>query len=132
MEVESMGTVHIKVTAEKSEMEFEWQGDDAAIRNVMEAVKRTAEVGGITPQAYTHSVLKHLPALTKKGEEATQEAVMMAVLHLILTLPAERSGRPGLIADYAADEDINAVFTCSNQDFSVRLDGVYTGEHLIQ
>jgi hypothetical protein len=124
--------MHIKIAAEKSEIGFEWKGDDEAIRNVMKAVKRTAEVGGITPETYTHSVLKNLPVLMKTKDETTQETLMMAILHLVLTTSAKESGRPGLIADYAADEDINAVITCANQDFTIRLDGVCTGEHLIQ
>ena len=125
-----MGTMHIKITGTK--MAFVWEGDDAAIRNVMEATKSMAATGDETPEVYAQSVLKNLPALMKEKDEIVQQHLMMAILYLVLMIPADKSGRPGCVGDYAADEDINAVITCNEQKYTVRLDGVYTGEHLIQ
>ena len=123
-----MGTMRIKITG--TGMAFTWEGDDDAIRNVMEATQRMAAAGDSTPETYAQSVLKNLPALAEEKDETVQQHLMMAILYLVLMIPAD--GCPGRVGDYAADEDINAVITTKDQGYTVRLDGVYTGEHSIQ
>jgi hypothetical protein len=86
-----MGTMRIKITG--TGMAFTWEGDDDAIRNVMEATQRMAAAGDSTPETYAQSVLKNLPALAKEKDEIVQQHVMMAILYLVLMVPADKSGR---------------------------------------
>lgn len=124
-----MGKMSIAVDAKSGgkncAFKFVWEGDDAAIQNIMSQVERVAARVGVTAQQFTHSTLKHLPAMRLRKNKNEQQLQMMALVYIILKLSIE--GRPGLICDYAADEDIQGKVVIADDDFRVEVGGKYVG-----
>jgi len=127
-----MGKMSIAVDAEgadkKCAFKFIWEGDDTAIQNIIRTVERVAAGAGVTAKQFTHSCLKHLPAIGLRENEGEQQFQMMAILYTVLKLPMpENAGRPGEVHDYAADEDISATLTVGDKAVKVEINGEYIG-----
>ena len=101
-----MGKMAIHVDADtdgkKFEFAFNWEGDDAAIENVMNSMQKLADHAGTSPEALAHSFLRHLPTTGLRTDPGQQEVQMMAILYAVLQMPTNLPDRPGAIYNYAA------------------------------
>ena len=120
-----MGKMNIAVDArggdKKCAFNFNWEGDDAAIRSIISGIEKSAALAGVTTRQLTQSYLKHLPAMGLRKNKNEQRIQMVAILYIILNLSIE--GRPGLVRDYAAAEDIHAKLFIADGDFRAEFGG---------
>ena len=120
-----MGKMSIAVDArggdKKCAFNFTWEGDDAATRSIISGIEKSAALAGVTTRQLTHSYSKHLPAMGLLKNKNEQQIQMVAILYIILNLSIE--GRPGLVRDYAADEDIHARLVIADGNFRAEVGG---------
>jgi hypothetical protein len=119
-----MGKMHIAVDAKSGDIKcafkFRWEGDDAAIRDLMSRIEKEAASIGVTAQQFTDSCVKQLPATGLRENENEQQSQIAAIAYTILKLPIEGSG--GLVCDYVAtDGDIQAEVFIADGDFRVEV-----------
>jgi hypothetical protein len=79
--------------------------------------ERSRLARGLAP---THSTLVHLPQTGLMEDPGAQQVQKMAILYVILNSPLDR---PGAIYQYAADEEITAVLTVSEDKLFITCDG---------
>jgi hypothetical protein len=98
-----MGTIAVSVDGDPI---FNWQGDEAAITQLMEAFPSAAERVGLTPNKFAQACVSHLSSdiLHKQGAVG-QKMQMMGVVWLILDQNTNNAEHPGKIRDYAAITD---------------------------
>ena len=77
---------------------FTWDGDEAAVLNILVDFPRGAQGVGLSPQAFADNLIVHL----KKGsllaeDQVGQETQMMGVIWRILTAETGLAERPGKI-----------------------------------
>ena len=120
-----MGKMSISVDAsggdKKCAFNFNWEGDGAAIRSIISGIEKSAALAGVTTRQLTPASLKHLPARGLRENKNEQQIQMVAILYMLLSLSIE--GRPGLVRDYAADEDIHAKLFIADGDFRAEFGG---------
>jgi hypothetical protein len=97
----AIGTGAIAVSVDGRPL-FTWDGDDGAIRKVLEEFPRIAENTGMTADALAMNCI----AYTRGGgllenTPAGRQVQMMAVIWYILGRPTNHLEHPGKIADYA-------------------------------
>ena len=130
-----MGKITVTISdkaSKKDPLVFEWEGDDTAIRNVMQTIDKIAKQGGVSPDKFTQAALKHLPMMGWSDNEIIKRGQVMAVLYIVLNLPTRSEDRPGSVYNYAASEDINADLSIENNQIVASLKGAYTGDDSLQ
>ncbi len=115
--------VDAKVEGKACDFTFEWEGDDDEIQNVMEFIDRVADAAKVTPEAFTHSALHHLPNTGVLEDPGQKQAQMMAILYTVLQLPTGQPDRPGSIYNYAASESIDVTLTVRDEGVNVSISG---------
>jgi hypothetical protein len=111
--------IDIEIGSKDFKSEFEWQGGEHEIRNVINLVERMADNSGISCEAFTHSTLRYMSSVGWRSDPNEQEAQKMAVLYTVLQWPTDR----GAICNYAAREDIEAVLMVRDAVVTVQLKG---------
>ena len=87
---------------------FTWEGDESAVKNILEAVPRAAKHVGLDVQSFAGSCLSHLVAGGKLlSDPIGQEMQMMTVIWAIVTQSTNNPKHPGKIGDYVATTDID-------------------------
>ncbi len=119
--------IDIEVGSKDFKSDVEWQGGEPEIQNVMNFVDRTANNIGLTKEAFTHSALRYMSSLGWRSDPNEQESQMMAVLYTVLLSPMPH--RPGVIYNYAAREDIEAVLIVRDAVVTVQLKGKLMGSN---
>jgi hypothetical protein len=94
--------------------------ETAVLEHVMTFIDNMAVDNKVTPEQITHSTLAHLPETGLMEEPGAQQVQMMAILYVVLNSPLNR---PGAIYQYAADEEITAVVTVSEDRVYIDLEG---------
>jgi hypothetical protein len=125
-----MGKMSIAVDAKGGgkRVKFVWEGDDAAIRNIMSAVEEFATSNGVTAKQLSQGALKHFPVMGWREKESERQFQMMTILYAVLKLPMPKNaGRPGEVHNYAADEDISATLTVGDKAVHAEINGEYIG-----
>jgi hypothetical protein len=122
-------TIHVdaKVEGKSTEFTFNWEGDDPEIKNVMEFIEQRADEANITPETFTHSTLRELPATGLLKEPGAQQVQMMAILYTVLQMPTRSPDRPGSIYNYAASENIDATLIVGDKGVSGHIEGRHLG-----
>jgi hypothetical protein len=123
----AMGKMKISIDAEvegkRLEFSFTWDGDDNAIGKVSRFIEWLADQEGVTPEALTQAVLRHLPATGVMDDPGRREVQKMAILYMILQLPTRDSDRPGAIYNYAGREDIKAQLQVRDKEVTASIEG---------
>jgi hypothetical protein len=86
---------------------FSWEGDEAAVTEVLETIPVMADRCGMSPGELADHCMHQL--LTDRKLEAdsedAQELHMLGIVWSILQLDSENADHPGKIADYAGAVD---------------------------
>jgi hypothetical protein len=85
---------------------FNWQGDEAAVANILEAFPRGAKGVGQSAEAFAQTCMYHLlDGRLASSDKVGQEMQMMGVTWLILTRDTGHPDHPGKIGDYVPHTD---------------------------
>lgn len=99
---------------------FDWQGNKDEISDLMEIVEDAAYANKVTPEQFTRGTLKILPLVGVPTEPVARRGAMNAILWLVLQCPTAPS-RPGIVADYAADEHIEVDIEMHDGEITLNL-----------
>jgi hypothetical protein len=94
---------------------FRWEGNDAAIADIVSRFPETAKEVGETPDSMSNTCIGHLDDLSKLDDEEAKELIMTAVIWRILIHDAPSECGGGTIGDYASWREIKV-------DFCIALD----------
>jgi hypothetical protein len=98
-----MGTIAVSVDGRPI---FSWDGDEDAIKNVIDNFPIGAEGVGLSAIDFATACIAHLSGRAlRKQERVGQEMQMMGVIWFILQMDTDKAGRPGKIKDYAENTD---------------------------
>lgn len=98
-----MGTIAVSVDGRPI---FSWDGDEDAIKNVIDRFSIGAEAIGHSADDLASHAIAHLSGRElHMKERVEQEMQMMGVIWFILQTDTDKAGRPGKIKDYAANTD---------------------------
>jgi hypothetical protein len=119
-EHDEMSTMNITVGGKPF---FTWDGDEAAVLNILDDFPSGAQGVGLSPQAFADNLIVHL----KKGsllaeDQVGQEMQMMGVIWRILTAETGLAERPGKIGDYAANTDFDVDIEIGPQSYKLHVD----------
>jgi hypothetical protein len=86
---------------------FDWNGDEAAVANILKQFPRGARGVGFEPDKFAQACVHYLESLPRRGpgNPVSQEMQMMGVTWLILTRDTGNPDRPGKIGDYVPHTD---------------------------
>ena len=115
-----MGTIKVTVNGKPA---FSWEGDESAIRNILEQFPVGARGVGMTPRALADNCVGHF---LRKGkplakDQVGQEMQMMGVLWHILQAESSNAEHPGKIANYAGIVDFAVDLLPSPKGFSANI-----------
>jgi hypothetical protein len=92
-----MATITISVDGNEI---FSWDGDDASIKNILEAFPRAARHVDLTPHELADNCIAHLRSgQLCSANSVGQEMQMMGVIWHILEAETDHPEHPGRIAD---------------------------------
>jgi hypothetical protein len=100
-----MSTMKIAVDGE---LIFNWDGDEAAVQNILERFPHGARSVGVTPEALADASIMHLNNDSfLSADSVGQEMQMMGVIWRILTSETGDAEHPGKVSTYAANTDFD-------------------------
>jgi hypothetical protein len=117
-----MVTMKIKVNAGPVAFEFNWEGGTDEIEGVMIFIDDLAAEKKLTPEQLTHSTLAHLPKTGLMKDHDAQKVQIMAILYVVLNAPSRSPDRPGALYRYAADEEVTATLTLSEDKAEIHIE----------
>jgi hypothetical protein len=116
-----MGKMHIAVDAKnggkKSAFRFRWEGDDAAIRNLISAIEKEAASAGVTGAELTDSCLMNLSAMGLRKNENDQHFQLAAIVYTLLNLPIS----PPISLRLRDGDDIQANVSLADRDSRIEV-----------
>ena len=118
-----MGMITVAIDGESI---FTWDGDEAAVKHVLEDFPHGAASVGMTPRALADNCVAHLSKGLCVGDEeqgqAGQEMQMVGVIWRILEAETHNAEHPGKIADYAGVAvDFFVDLRTTDQGFTVQV-----------
>ncbi len=117
-----MGMITVAIDGESI---FTWDGDEAAVKHVLEDFPHGAASVGMTPRALADNYVAHLSKGLRVGDEeqdqAGQEMQMVGVIWRILEAETHNAEHPGKIADYAGAVDFFVDLRTTDQGFTVQV-----------
>ena len=115
-----MGTITVAIDGESI---FTWDGDEAAVKHVLEDFPHDAASAGMTPRALADNCVAHLSRRVGDEEQgqAGQEMQMMGVIWHILEAETHNAEHPGRIADYAGAVDFLVDLRITDQGFTAHV-----------
>jgi hypothetical protein len=118
--------INIRIDAEvegkKLKFTFNWEGDHNEIANVMDCIRKLADKGGVTPQAFAQAAIRHLPAMGVSEDEGIRQTQMMAITFAVLDL-AQKQVLPAPITDLAEHQLIDAALLVRDEEVSLKISG---------
>lgn len=115
-----MSTMKIAVNGK---LIFNWDADETAIANILEAYPRGARGTGTTPAALADASIVHLATGELMTDDRVgQEMQMMGVVWRILTADTGNADRPGKVSTYAANTDFNVNIEIGAATYTVHID----------
>jgi hypothetical protein len=104
---------------------FTWDGDEAAVKHVLDDFPHGAASVGMTPRALADNCVVHLSKGLRVGDEeqgqAGQEMQMVGVIWRILEAETHSAEHPGKIANYAGAVDFFVDLRTTDQGFTVQV-----------
>ena len=108
-----MGTITVAIDGESI---FTWDGDEAAVKHVLEDFPHGASSVGMTPRALADNCVAHLSKGLRAGEMQ-----MIGVIWHILEAETHNAEHPGKIADYAGAVDFLVDLRTTDQGFTAHV-----------
>ena len=117
-----MGMITVAVDGESI---FTWDGDEAAVKHVLEDFQHCAASVGTTPRALADNCVAYLSKCLRVGDEeqgqVAQEMQMMGVIWHILEAKTRNAEHPGKIADYAGAVNFLVDLRITDQGFTAHV-----------
>ena len=116
-----MGMITVAIDGETI---FTWDGDEAAVKNVLEDFPHGAASVGMTPRALADNCVAYLSKGLRVPDEehqVAQEMQMMGVIWHILEAETRNAEHPGKIADYAGAVNFLVDLRITDQGFTAHV-----------
>ena len=90
---------------------FIWEGDEAAVAEVTEAIRGAALSQSLSEKSWIVSCVVNAPALLPDPDETVREMAMMGIVSFVLQAKTGNRAHPGMVRDYLPVSDFDVTFT---------------------
>jgi len=90
---------------------FAWEGDEAAVAEITEAIRSAALSQSLSEKSWVVSSVVNAPTLLTDADETVREMAMMGIVSFVLQAKTGHRDHPGLVRDYLPVSDFDVTFT---------------------